>query len=249
MNKRYRYISIIAMITWLATGCTKSELTSYDQPDMIYIYKDYTNSKRDSATCSFAIKANSLMVDTVKISVRIMGTAKNTDRVVKLARVDSSSTAVEGTHYEFLPYVVKAGQYNADLPVVIKRTPEMKTQEYRLWVRVMESADFAPGVPNSPVTGFHAGATLDYLIRINDFLTKPSNWDSQLNTYFGGYSQVKYKFIIDNTGRTEFPVGAAPALSFGEMQYYKAFVKSKLVDYVALNGPLIDEFGGTVTFP
>jgi hypothetical protein len=240
---------IAAMITLLATGCTKSELTSYDQPDMIYIYKDAFNTKKDSATCSFAIKSNSLTADTVKISVRIMGVATNTDRVVKLAPVTTLSTAIEGTHYEFLPYVIKAGQYNADLPVVIKRTTDMKTQEFRLVVQVVESTAFIPGVPNSPVSGNFAGASLEYLIKMNDFLTKPSNWDTQLTSYFGTYSQVKFKFIIDNTGKTEFPLGAPPALSIGEIQYYKAFVKSKLIDYVALNGPLLDEFGQVVTFP
>ncbi len=249
MLKKINSLLLIIIVFAAATACKKSELTKYELDDMIYIYKEAFNSKRDSAISSFAVKANSLLVDTVKIAVRIMGTAKNYDREVKLVAVDSATTAVAGVHYQFLPYVIKAGAYNADLPVVINRTADMKTQSFTLTVQVAESKDFKPGVPNSPVAGNFAGASIRYFIRMNDFLTKPSNWDSQLNTYFGAYSQVKYKFIIDVTGITEFAIGAAPQMSFGEITYYKAFVKSKWVDYVAANGPLMDENGGTVTFP
>lgn len=249
MLKNIKSLLLIVIVFAASIGCKKSELTKFELEDMVYIYKEAFNTKRDSALCSFAVKANSLMVDTVKIAVRIMGVAKNYDREVKLEAVDTATTAVAGVHYQFLPYVIKAGAYSADLPVVINRTPDMKTQGFTLTVKVVESKDFKPGVPNSAVAGNFAGASVRYFIRMNDFLTKPSNWDSQLNTYFGAYSQVKFKFIIDVTGITEFAIGAAPLMSFGEITYYKAFVKSKLTDYVTANGPLMDENGGVVTFP
>lgn len=249
MLKKIKSLLLIIIVFAAATACKKSELTTYELDDMVYIYKEAFNTKRDSAICSFAIKSNSLLVDTVKIAVRIMGTAKNYDREVKLMAVDSVTTAVAGVHYQFLPYVIKAGAYKADLPVVINRTADMKTQSFTLTVQVVETKDFKPGVPNSPVAGNFAGASIRYFIRMNDYLSKPSNWDSQLNGYFGAFSQVKYKFIIDVTGITEFVTGAAPLMSVGEITYYKAFVKSKWLDYVAVNGPLIDENGGTITFP
>lgn len=238
---------ILAVIL-LITGCKKSELTRFEQSDMIYIYKEAFNDERDSTTFSFAIRSDDLQVDTVKVPVRIMGIAKSTDREVKLAAIPSGTTAVEGVHYEFLPYTIPAGAYNADLPVVIKRTADLKSQEYSLLLEVVESKDFKPGVPNSPVAGSFAGASVKYLIKMNDFLTKPANWDSRLIYYFGNYSQVKYKFIIKVTGISVFEVGAPPAFSFGEMQYYEAFCKLKLAEYEAQNGPLIDEFGMPVSF-
>lgn len=240
--------SVLALIA-LVASCEKSELTRYDQDDMIYVYKEAYNTKKDSTIYSFAIKSNDLLVDTVKVAVRIMGTAKDVDREVKLAPVTESTDAIEGTHYTFLPYIIPAGAFSADLPVVIKRTPDMKTQTFTLLLQVVESADFKPGVPSSPVTGNFAGASLQYLIRMNDYLTKPSNWDTQLVSVFGTYSQVKYKFVIDVTGKTEFVTGPAPLMSFGELQYYKALVKVKYTEYVAANGPLTDELGGTVSFP
>jgi hypothetical protein len=179
-----------------------------------------------------------------------MGVASNTAREVKLTAVASGTTAIEGIHYELLPYTIPAGAYKADLPVVIKRIPDLKTKEFSLLLQVAESKDFKPGVPNSPVTGGFAGANLQYLIKMNDFLTKPANWDSRLATFFGSYSQVKYKFVIDITGISEFSYGFAGALiAYGEMQYYQALCKRKLAEYVAANGPLVDEFGVPVSFP
>ena len=233
----------------MATGCEKSELVRYEEPAMIYVYREAFNNDGDSVAYSFAIKANNLQVDTIKVPVRIMGDATNTDREVKLAVIADSTTAVEGTHYEFLPYHIPAGEFSADLPVLVKRTADLKNQEVRLLLQVTASKDFQPGIPHSPVAGNFAGAGLKYLVKINDFLTKPSNWDTRLIYYFGTYSQVKFKFIIDITGITDFPVGSPPAFSFGEMQYYNAFCKSKLSDHETANGPLLDEFGLPVTFP
>lgn len=239
-----------AFAVLLATAsCKKSELTSYEQEDMIYIYKEAFNAKRDSTVYTFAIRSGSLLIDTVKVPVRIMGNASNVDREVKLAVVTNATTAIEGTHYSLLTYTIPAGAFSANLPVLVKRTPDMKTQMFTLWLEVIESKDFKPGVPKSAVAGNFAGAGLQYMIKISDFLVKPSNWDSQLTSAFGTFSQVKYKFIIDVTGKTEFITGAAPLMSIGELQYYKAFVKNKYLDYAAVNGPLIDEFGAALTFP
>ena len=249
MQKRINLLTCVLLAGIVLIGCKKSEPTSYELGDMVYVYKDPNNTKKDSTTYSFAVKPNSLTVDTVKIPVRIMGIAKGYDREVKLIAVDTASTAVEGVHYDFLPYKIPAGAYSALLPVVIKRTPDMKTQSFTLMVKIVESKDFLPGVANSPAAGSFGGASTHYPIRINDFLTKPSNWDAQLIPHFGAFSQVKYQFIIAATGITDFTVGNTPLMSYGEIVYHKAFVKSKLVDYVAANGPLIDELGAVVTFP
>lgn len=249
MRRLLKQIIFASLLVASAVSCKKSELTSYEQEDMIYIYKDAFNLKRDSVTYSFAIKPASLLIDTVKIPVRIMGVAKTNDREVKLVAIDSATTAVEGLHYSFLPYTIPAGAYTADLPVVIKRTTDMKNQEFRLKLMIVDSKDFKPGVPNSPVAGNYAGAGIQYLIKMNNFLSKPANWDTQLVTYFGTFSQVKYKFVIDVTSKTEFLVGAPPLMSIGEINYFKALCKSKLVEYNAANGPLMDEFGAAVVFP
>lgn len=247
MNRFIQYILTPMLLLWLA-GCSKSELTAYEQPGSIYIYRQIYGVTNDSVTSSFAIKAATLQVDTVFVSVRIMGNAVHKDRVVKLEAWADSTTAVEGVDYEFLPYVVPADSFTARLPVLIKRTAEQKTKELRLMLRVVASADFLPGAVGN-TSGSIPGATLKYLIKINDFLTKPSNWDSILVYYFGTYSQVKYKLIIDATGRFEFPISGDNAVSTAGFIFYALQAQQLQAEYQASNGPLLDENGNAITFP
>src|SRR5688572_18489366 len=130
-------------------GCKKSELTPYEQPDMVYIYKDYFSMTNDSMVYSFAIKPATLLQDTVKIPVRIMGLAKNTDREVNVVVVADSSNAKAGQHYELLPTIIKADAYASNIPVLVKRTPDLQVAEVNLLLEIRESKDFKPGVQNT----------------------------------------------------------------------------------------------------
>ena len=247
MNKKF-YLLIPVLSVWLITACKKSELTSYTQPDMIYVYKDFYNTNKDSTTWSFAIKANSLQTDTVKVPLRIMGNARDKDRTAAIQTVTDSTTAT-GQQFTILPAIVKAGSFTTDIPVLVNRTPDMKTKEVRILLEIVASADFLPGVPNTTATTSRAGGGTLYLVKINDFLTKPSNWESVLSTYFGAYSQVKYKFIIDVTGRTEFPITGQDAISPSQFLFYKKLCREALETYNTTHTPLTDEYGMLVTFP
>ena len=254
MKRSFKVLLTIALVSTF-TACEKGELQLYDQPDMVYIYKDASNvTSQDSAVYSFALKAPSLMTDTVKIPLRIMGVAKPADRVVGVKAVADSSTAVAGEHYDFLVSEIKANEYTGYINVLVKRTPEMKTREFRLVIEVTASKDFEPGIANTttlPATqSLRGGGSTRYLIKINDYLVKPGNWDTQLTTYFGSYSQVKYKFVIDVTGRNTFVLSSAPdAVSISQLLYFKVLCKDALAAYESANGPMIDEFGNRVSFP
>lgn len=250
MKHTLKQILIPALLLTFVTACEKSELTKYDQSDMVYIYKDYFSATKDSVTYSFAIKPTSLSIDTVKVPLRIMGVAKTTDRTVTVRAVPDSSTAVAGQHYDFLPVLIKAGEYAGNIPVLVKKTGDLKTGEKRLLVEVMESSDFKPGIPNTVPLNPRAGGSLRFLIKINDALTKPANWDTQLASYFGTYSQAKYKFVIEVTGRTEFIFGSgADNISTSQILFYKTSCKNALLAYEAANGPMLDENGIRITFP
>lgn len=247
MNRNILIILLPVLLCWVA-GCSKSELTAYAQKDMIYIYRTAYGLTNDSATLSFAIKSATLQTDTVWVNVRIMGNASPKDRVVKLEAWADSTTAVEDADYAFLPYTLPAGAFTARLPVVIKRVAKQKTQEMRLLLRVAASADFEPGATGATASS-KPGATLKYLIKINDFLTKPSNWDSYLVYYFGTYSQVKYKLIIDATGRVEFLTSGTDAVTGTSLTYYALQAQKLKAAYESVNGPMLDENGNAITFP
>jgi hypothetical protein len=249
MAKNIQYLLIPVLAGCLLTACKKSELTSYTQPDMIYFYKENYNLNRDSTVYSFAIKPDGLMVDTVKVPLRIMGLAAGYDRSVNIQIVADSSTALP-EQYTLLPTSVKAGSYTANVQLVVNRTPALKTNDVRLLLAIDTSGDFLPGVYNSAASPSSGGGSRRYPVRINDFLTKPSNWDSFQTYYFGAYSQVKYKLIIDVTGRSEFSSSGDNAASSSQMTYYKIKCRNYLNDLNAATGAkLKDENGTEITFP
>jgi hypothetical protein len=249
MVKNKQYLLIPVLICGLNTACKKSELTSYTQPDMIYFYKDYYNADKDSTVYSFAIKPDGLMVDTVKVPLRIMGVAASSDRSVTIQIVADSSTA-QAEQYSVLPTIVKAGAYTTNVPLLVKRMPALKTNDVRLLLEVGTSDNFLPGVYNSAASASRGGGSLRYPVRINDFLTKPSNWDSFVAIYFGAYSQVKYKLVIEVTGRTEFLTSGDNAVTTSLMTYFKIKCRNYLADLNAASGAkLKDETGAEITFP
>lgn len=251
-KSRYSYPLIAIILLLAAVGCKKSNLTQYTQPDMVYFYRYVFSTTQDSITYSFAIKPDNLLYDTVKIPVRIHGLAKNADRKINLRAVADSTNATSVTEYEILPAIVHAGRYNDSIPILIKRSASLKTKERRLLLEIVPSDDFLPGIPNTKAVFNNAiqtsGGSTRFLVKMNDFLTKPSNWDSFLVFYFGDYSAVKYKFIIEVTGRTEFPAGPPPALPFGIFEVYRQFLAEALLNYEQLHGPLLDENGNRISF-
>ncbi len=248
MVKIIKHVFVPVLFVSMMVACKKSDLTSYTQPDMIYFYKNYYNTDKDSIVYSFAIKSDALTTDTVKIPVRIMGVASDRDRTVNIRVVADSSTAL-GDQYTLLPTIVQAGSYTAEVPLLVKRTPELKTTEVRLLLEVGESADFKAGISNSSSSSSRAGGSTRFPVRINDFLTKPSNWDSFITYFLGAYSQVKYKLVIEITGRTQFLTSGDDPVTISQMTYFKILCRNYLADFNAVNPPLVDENGVLVTFP
>lgn len=244
------YIIIAALVMAAFASCKKSELTAYDQPPQVQFYKLFDNPSKDSFVYSFAIKPPALLADTVKLPVRISGLSVDKDRVINLKAVADSTSAVEGTDYKIHRAIVKAGNYEDSVEIVVFRKPDMKNAEKRLLLEIIASADFQPGLVNTPAGNDQlklSGGSIRMLVKVNDFLTKPSNWDQYLTTYFGPYSRVKYAFIIQVTGRSEFPFGAT-GLPFGQFGAYQNMMRQALADYVKDHGPMIDENGNTISF-
>jgi hypothetical protein len=249
MTKKIKYLYILMLFGAGIIACKKSELTRYTQADRIYFYKEYYNSNKDSTVYSFAIKSNALVQDTVKIPLRIMGVAAGYARTATIQVVADSSTALP-QQYELLPTVVKAGDYTTNVQLLVKRAPALKINDVRLLLEIGTSDDFLPGVYNSVASSSSGGGSVRYPVRINDFLTKPSNWEDFCAAYFGAYSEVKYKLIIDVIGRAEFPNSGDDRLSDSEMTFYKKKCRNYLADLNAANGAsLKDENGTEITFP
>lgn len=248
MLQPLKYTGLLILLITLGS-CVK-DTPRFANDAGVYINKESMDSYKDSITYSFAVKPDALMQDTVFLPIRITGLPAKNDRRIPLTAVKDSTTAVEGQHYELPVCLIKADSFTARFAVVIKRRPELKDREVRLLLQVAPNQDF----PLS-ITRLAAGANPYYLVRLNDKLTKPDKWESPgswLQTFFGNYSETKFKFIIQATGRSNWPprgrdgIGA-PKLN--DMYNYSSMVHEALRLYEAANGPMIDENGNRVVFP
>lgn len=190
----------------------------------------------DSLEFSFANYSSTITDTTFDVMVYVMGEAVDVARTAEF-EIDPSLTTAETAMYSFPESVtIPAGAYSATLPVTINRTEALLTSHVRMYIKVKENADFKIGVNEQN----------HLLLKWSDILSKPNNWDD-LTEFFGEYSLVKYKFIIDvlNTGSFD-----TDKLSWAQMKNYQIELAEALRVYnLAHPGePLTDENGNLISF-
>ena len=190
----------------------------------------------DSLTFSFATYPSQVQEQGMEMKLYVMGEAAATDRTAKLA-IDRTLTTANDDQYVFPETVtIPAGKLEAPFIVTLKRA-DLTSGTVSLYFRVVETNDFKVGV----IEQNH------FCIKWNDTLSKPKNWDTELLEFFGEYSLVKYRFIIDTIGFGEF---SATSMSWSELTNYKIIMKTALDEYNDAHPgePLKDENGLLVTF-
>ncbi|RPD39620.1 DUF4843 domain-containing protein [Chitinophaga barathri] len=237
---KLHHIAILFALLGLA-ACSQDERLVYQEDPRVYFSKFSTNP--DSTDYSFAVKDASLLQDTVWLTMRVMGSAAVKDREIRL-RVSDTSKAREGYHFNFGPLVMPANAFEARLPVILYRKPGLRDSVLTIDLAVEESKDFKPGYNDRPTTSSPIDR-LHYKISVTDQLLKPARWDVSLAASFGTYSQVKFRFMILETGKTNWNETIFP----GDMQFLIQTVKYALYKYEETNGPLLDENGVRVVFP
>ncbi|UYQ95485.1 DUF4843 domain-containing protein [Chitinophaga horti] len=233
----------------LAVSACNKDVDSYSNDPRVYFF-ERTNSaipvKVSGKSFTFVLMPATVTEDTLLVAAKIMGAAAKTDRSFAAA-ADTGSTATPTTDYKILPGVIKADSLTGYLPVVLYRREELKTVIKKLNLKIVDGGDFK------------AGATEEIRMQLlwNDNLIKPANWDTRpgLVTYFGAYSTVKYRFIIDVLGRSEFPLQTSNVFTPGmltnaAMMDLKDQVRVALQAYNASHTPaLTDENGQLVILP
>lgn len=228
--KFFLYTCIILTCCTLFS-CRKKELMSFQSGDKVYIYKDTRTINNDSLIYSFAVRPDALQFDTIRIPIRIMGIAKPTDRKVNY-EVVSASSDVNPVNYELLPSIIPAGSFSGVLPIRLVRTADLKTKQYTMVIRIKSSEDFTPGVDNQT----------SYLIRLNDYLSKPVSWK---DSYFGTYSNTKFDLLIKTTGYISFD-----GLGESELRWIARATKNAVFEWETEHGTtMLDENGVPVVVP
>lgn len=247
IKKSLYKIVFVLTVSLIGTACEKVDPIYVDDARVnFWMLEDMVNnlgSKVYSNGFTFAAMPDHVMKDTVMIRVKTMGPIEPFDRIFKAEADADATTAVLHTDYQILDGVVKANSYIGYLPVVLIKTVDLKTTTKNLSLILTDNGSFKPGVKED----------MRFLIYFNDALVMPSNWNV-LATYFGAYSEVKYKFIIQVLGRSDFPV-VTSAYKEGLLTNYQMLdMKNVLKDALTIYNnthpePMRDEFNTLVTFP
>lgn len=227
--------SLYILFVLLAAACSQHEVMDYELDGRVY-FNDATTANslttiHTERNYSFALQNSSLMQDTLFIPVQLMGNTSQSDRTFRAVAIPDSTTAVFPLHYEILPGVLKAGEYMASLPVVIKRTADTRDHYVSLKLQLVSTEDLGVGNANA----------LTYKLNWGDMLMRPANWPY----FFGRYSTNKYRFAIDVLGLTDWPQATRfqdsdveGVYNIAQMQLMAAQLNEAYAEYRKTNGPI-----------
>lgn len=239
MNKTTSYGARVAfsiMATLLSGSCTQEEIMEYGLDGRVYFNEQAVNAsgvavRVTEKNYSFALQHSSRMEDTVNIKVQLMGIPDGRDRVFRAKAVADSTTAQSPLHYTILEGVMKANEYTAFLPVVIRRTEDTRERYVTLLLRMADTDDLRVGNQDA----------LTFRLNWGDILMKPEHWPY----YFGSYSINKYRFAIDVLGQTDWPQASRTqdmevegVYSAAQLQLFAAQLNEAYIGYRLANGPI-----------
>lgn len=216
------------LATLMLGACAKDEELLFNDKNSIYV------ETQDSTDYTFATSPATIVRDSFMLNFRISGTASDMDRTFVVVPI-SGSTAKLGYHYSLGPLVVKANQYRTTVPIYFYRKPGLKDSVLRATLEIQENDNFKQGL----------AARQRFKFSISDIFSKPTNWETTWATYFGSYSEVKFRFLLGATGKTNWNSGPLPQ----DSRVLSQIARNALLEYNQKNGALIDEFGLEVFFP
>jgi len=249
--KAIKYSFLILALAMGVSSCQEKVVNRFEGESSLFFYRGSGNSKgapqTDSVSYSFFLAASSVTVDTVWVDVQLTGVPSTKDRVLPIVQSNTAEagSAVAGTHYvafndpAFAKYLIlPANKVSVSVPVIVKRTAEMATSEFRLDMEITTNEFFVAGIKDRT----------NYTVKITAMAVKPALWDVA-NSYlsiFGPWGQAKMKFIIDYVEYSDFDI----VLTTDYRVYLALKAKAKLAEYELANGPLYEADGVTrVIFP
>lgn len=155
---------------------------------------DYNGKRiyRDSTIYSFGLKNDTILIDTLKMVVELVGKPSKIDRKYLVEIMTDSTTAVEGVHYK--PFN-KEQVFRANKRVDTLRIPiirENLNRDYlnpkneRLDLRITENGDFTTGLTR----GVRAKVVM------NDCMVEPEWWEGNFHGSLYYFHPKKWKILI-----------------------------------------------------
>ncbi|RZS72643.1 uncharacterized protein DUF4843 [Pseudobacter ginsenosidimutans] len=183
MKRSYIFYSILITVF---ISCKKENMDVYKSGH----YIQFTNSLADTTNLSFFFYPGKEEV-TLALPLRLIGTMPEGNLQYQL-KVDPKVTTAEAKHYS-LPasFDFRQGLAIDTAYLTIKKSPELATTTYLLAIDIASTSDVQPGQTTYARRIF----------RINDMVTKPSWWDSNMDRfYLGVYTERKFRKFMEFTG-------------------------------------------------
>ena|SRR5215203_1087873 len=221
-------VSILFVIVAAFNACKPDEPALFREADGIYF-----SASADSIAYTFA-KYPNRTVDTLKISVTVLGSPVGTERDLTVESLTGNDiNAKEGVHYKLLqPYKMPANKITTQLPVLIYRTADLDSISATFKLGLKENSSFKSGISSKTSIKIKTG-----------FLQKPATWGEFGGTQWAGYvsnmgtwTKTKYRLILDalydpvsDTAVTEFTSSrfGAPSIYIQYLQLTKNYIRTK----------------------
>jgi len=236
-------------------SCTKNERMYFDTTHsaLNIWFGTATGAVLAQTTYNFAYQKD---MDSVMFNARLSGKVVDYDRPFTLEAVEGDINKVE---FVLGKYMIPAGKYIVQFPIYFKKPANFngfKDKEGSIVFKMKANDEFVDGAENlNRVT-----------VILKNAVGKPDNWDAEVTSlyraltyYFGAYSDVKYSFVINVTGKSNFRIYYSTSLPAGtpdnvltssQAQYMNRQCRAALAKYNETNTvPLKDEFGNIVEFP
>lgn len=241
-----KYSCIIIILLAVAAGCKKADYMLYQDVARAQW------ADADAVSYTFVYEAQAVVRDTVYVRLNTIGGITGQDRKVKLEQVaeydityvrdpltnkivdstvkEKPFKAVPGKHYVPLDdpsmqslLVVRANRAFDSLPIILLRDTSLKTNSYRLRLKVIANDAFAIGEAKA----------IEKTLVFSDKLERFASWatDTYSSAAFGTwgkYSTAKHQFMIDVL-KVRIDEEWWKAIQLAQAgQHYKALVKDAL---------------------
>lgn len=246
-----KYCCIIVLLLAIAVSCKKADYMLYNDGHRIQI------ADTTPLSYSFLYKDASVTRDTVYVQMNTIGGIVDYNRPITIEQIpeydktyvrdpatnkiiDSTITekpfkAIPGKHYISFTdpavqnlMVVRADSAIDKLPVILIRDADLKTNSYRLRIKLIANDEFAIGETKQ----------VERTIVFSDRLERFESWKTDISSSpafvsFGKYSTGKHQFMIDVLKVRIDEEWYKAIIAAGAVQHYKVLLRDALAAFNA----------------
>lgn len=195
--KKIVYILTLVLVWATLFSCNQEIQYPYEGKDRVH-FKHFTNEANnvrkyiDSTSFSFGLKGDTVLTDTLRVVVELVGNVSQENRTYSVEIATDSTNAIEGVHYK--PFskeqIFRAKRVRDTLKIVVIRKDLSKDYinqiNYRLDLKLKENSDFDLGLTK--------GRRIK--IVLNDYMTEPTWWYANFYGDLGYFHPEKWKILI-----------------------------------------------------